>query len=295
MGTGILFSGITIVAPEAKSKVGAQASCFWRGLDLLVTFVLQVLGGAGAVWGCSEWASVRAGPNNNNWRVVSSVVGIVCFARWCSVQFTEDRRLDGVLASFLLQVLGAAGAIWGMCEIVGFRANYPEDCQELQSYDGFRAPAQLGAGEFEGPGDSWSPGYESCSNTYMFWRIICTAVFVLFLARWNRLVPQGSLGRALDVHAATFVLDVCGGAGAVWGASEIVTLRLGWGDIYFGQPSFDFWRCVCAPFFFLCLFSWAANWRSRETQAIQQGGQAKQACSQKGEIGGDEKTNIAEP
>merc|ERR1740138_1463168 len=109
-------------------------------------------------------------------------------------------------------------------------------------------------------------------NTYTLWRIICSVVFLLFVARWNRLVPGGAVGKALDVHAATFVLDVVGGAGAVWGVSEVAMLRLGWGDIYFGQPSFDLWRCVCAPFFLVCLFAWAADWRSQEARAAQQDG-----------------------
>eukprot|EP00927_Polykrikos_kofoidii_P058493 TRINITY_DN5303_c0_g1_i2.p2 TRINITY_DN5303_c0_g1~~TRINITY_DN5303_c0_g1_i2.p2 ORF type:complete len:310 (-),score=39.73 TRINITY_DN5303_c0_g1_i2:403-1269(-) len=286
---------VNAAASQANMKTGTLASLFWRGLDLFVTFILQVLGGAGAVWGCSEWASVRAGPNNNDWRVISSLVGLACLARWCSIQFTADRRLDGVLASFLLQVLGAAGAIWGIAEICGLRVNYPEHCQDFQSYDGFGGPARPDAGVFQGSGESWSPGYDSCSNTYTFWRSVCTVVFLVFLLRWNQLVPKGGLSRALDTHAATFVLDVVGGAGAVWGASEILTLRLGWGDVYFGQPSFDIWRCVCAPFFLICLFSWAADWRSREARYAQQGEQEEQEFSQKAPADGEALDTIAEP
>jgi len=263
---------------EAKPGVGAK-SPVWRGLELFVTFVLQVCGGCGAVWGSTEWASVRAGPNNNNWRAISSLVGLVCFARWCLIQFQSDHRLDGSLASFLLQVLGAAGAIWGIAEILGLRVNYPEQCKGLQVYDGFGAPASLDAGVFEGPGDSWSPFFESCGNTYLHWRVVCSVVFLLFVARWNRIVPKGRVGVILDIHVATFVLDVVGGAGAIWGVSEVATLRLGWGDLYFGQPSFDFWRIACAPFFMICLFAWAADWRSREEAAAQQGRQEQAAGS----------------
>ena len=63
---------------------------------------------------------------------------------------------------------------------------------------------------------------------------------------------------------STFVLDVCGGAGALWGASEVAgpagnSLRLGWGDEKFGQESFDFWRVLCSIVFLLCFVRWVCQ------------------------------------
>lgn len=72
---------------------------------LVTSFLLEVLGGAGAIWGCSEVRlprdartcaapvlcgepfrtrqafNVRAGPNNDAWRVICTVVFLMCSLR----------------------------------------------------------------------------------------------------------------------------------------------------------------------------------------------------------------------
>ena len=264
---------------EGSPRTGA-AAMLRRSMDLTVTFTLQVLGGCGAVWGCAEWLSIRGGPNNDNWRVISLIVGFVCFARWFMIQAWGDHRINNVFASFLLQVCGAAGAIWGVAEILGLRVNYPLNCHEPQQGNTGTFFNHVLTGEFTGPGRSWAPGYGTCQNTYLLWRVLCGVVFLLFLCRWNRLVPRNAVVKFLDLHVATFVLDVLGGAGAIWGCSEVFgpgghSLRLGWGDVNFGQPTFDFWRIACSPIFCLCLFAWALTWAERESEHAKSMGATK--------------------
>lgn len=187
-----------------------------------------------------------------------------------------------MLATFLLQVCGAAGAIWGVAEILGSRVNYPPDCHEPQQGNTGTLLNHVLTGEFTGPGNSWAPGYETCQNTYLFWRMMCGLVFLLFLCRWNRLVPQNAVAKFFDLHVGPFVLDVLGGAGAIWGCSEVFgpggySLRLGWGDVNYGQPSFDFWRIACAPVFGLCLVAWALAWQEREAEYVKAGASRKEA------------------
>ena len=79
-----------------------------------------------------------------------------------------------------------------------------------------------------------------------------------------RQVPFARVARMSIWCVSTFVLEVMGGAGALWGAAEVVgssghSLRRGWGDEHFGQPSFDLWRYLCAVTFALCLVRWALN------------------------------------
>jgi hypothetical protein len=159
--------------------------------------------------------------------------------------------------------------------MVGLRVNYPEDCHA----------EQLGStGPYTGTGNAWAPGYETCQNTLLPWRLACVVVFFAFFFRWQSdnlhvILPQACVSKAdtrlvtfikfLHLHVCTFVLEVLGGAGAVWGASEIVgpaghSLRLGWGDEGFGQESFDSWRWICLATFSTCLLRWAMTWQARE-------------------------------
>jgi hypothetical protein len=48
----------------------------------IVTFILEVLGSAGAVWGSSEIATLRHPETNETWRIIASVVGVIFFFRW---------------------------------------------------------------------------------------------------------------------------------------------------------------------------------------------------------------------
>lgn len=267
-----------MVPPAVELKQEKPLPVSWRkrgadGAELLATLLLEVLGGCGAIWGCSEYLGIRRGNNVSAWRAVSGAVGLWCFSRWMSVRVLKEppNEADTVLTFFILEVLGGAGAVWGCLEIAGYRAHYPTDCRGT-SVDG-----------------AWAPGYHDCLNTYAQCRAITSVFFGLFLLRFRWAMSRekrskrrvrifGSVLPSLQaactaglsenwvrgVGAAvetivSFVLDVCGGAGALWGASEVAYLRKGWGDSHYGQPSFDCWRLACAFTFGLCLLRWIRN------------------------------------
>ena len=212
--------------------------------------LLEVLGGCGAVWGCAEAFAVRDQHNNDEWRVLAASVGLLCLVRWVSIHCIRVPIGDEkeALASFLLVVLGGTGALWGCAEIAGLRLNYPTNCHD--GSDGGNASSLDGF---------WAPGFVECRNTYHFWRWLCVIALPLFwLAHQLRLRVQqhppatdssckrsrGCSGPFWAELLFSFVLEVLGGAGAVWGAAEVAYLRKGWGDPGFGQESFDAWRPI---------------------------------------------------
>lgn len=91
--------------------------------------------------------------------------------------------------------------------------------------------------------------YAACRNTCAGWRGACLLALPAFWAWWRRegwgwrrwQARHRAAGLAVGL-AASFVLDVMGGAGALWGAAEVAgraghSLRAGWADEHFGQPS----------------------------------------------------------
>mmetsp|Transcript_26421 Transcript_26421/g.54472 ORF Transcript_26421/g.54472 Transcript_26421/m.54472 type:complete len:329 (-) Transcript_26421:66-1052(-) len=101
--------------------------------------VLEVLGGAGDIWGCSEAVTLRNATNKFSWRVAAAAVGYVFFIRWvfqvfayclcfaglwsnpASFRMTLARWYDAFVSKLVLEVFGAAGAVWGFSEIVFLR------------------------------------------------------------------------------------------------------------------------------------------------------------------------------
>jgi len=233
----------------------------------MATFLLEVMGGAGAVWGSAEIAGVRFGANNDEWRAVCWCTFLLCITRWIAREAYGIKSHDGeVMAVFLLDVMGGGGAMWGCLEIAGYRVNYPKNCHDVTIY----RKADYTFANFTGINGAWGVQYNHCGNTYMESRIICAITFVLCGLSWQRLIPamffqaapeKPCFGLNLEFYTRTFLLEIMGGAGALWGFSEIcgrssASLRLGWGDIYFGQNSFDFWRAWCLAVFILCFYRW---------------------------------------
>ena len=211
--------------------------------ELVAKFVLEVAGGLGAVWGISETMAVRGARNGHEWRVCSIVVGALCLVRYLHLYIFRKKLASGysALSEFLLTVMGGVGAVWGTSEIAGLRLNYPSDCQ--------RIPVHA----------YWAPGYATCSNTYLFWRIFCCFIAIFFFIFWqrNEMLATRSCMRSRPTEIlSSFVLDVMGAAGAVWGSAEVFFLRAGWTDSHFGQDSFCTWRLVCIPVLLLALLRW---------------------------------------
>lgn len=249
---------------------------FWqytkRVMDLMATFLLEVMGGAGAVWGSSECAGVRIGVDNDTWRAVCWGAFILCVWRWGAREFLGKIHVEmEVMAVFLLDVLGGAGAMWGCLEIAGYRANYPANCHDVDVV----SPQ----GTFTGIGGSWGPPgrYDECAATFPQSRIVCAPVFILCWLAWQKLLVGD-----VTFYLRTFLLQVMGGAGALWGFSEICgkagdSFRYGWGDIYYGQKSFDFWRVCCGITFVACTIRWIfvcaipgppADWNENNIEVI---------------------------
>ena len=198
------------------------------------------------------------------------MVGFLCLFRWVQVVVMRKNASPDqeCLATFLLQVFGGAGAVWGGLEIVGIRVNYPTNCQELQPWGNSSV------------GNAWAPGYATCRNTLLECRIITGTLFVWFMYLWWTVRHRQGPGNTKILNPAdmdgdgvvtpyeyvsfmvsTFILEVVGGVGALWGVSEVASdgkgsLRAGWADKDFGQPSFDTWRIWCALVGACCLLRW---------------------------------------
>lgn len=232
-------------------------------LMLFYSLILEVFGGVGAVWGCAEAWNLRDSNNGNEWRLVSIIVGTLCLWRWVVVCLMpifgwcwkkRNMKAYEYVYKFLLEVLGGVGAIWGSSEICGLRTAYPPDCQDTSLYLG-------------GAGESWSPGFEDCKDSNKLWRIFCVFFLCYFFLWWGRFdfaVTRGMteakmkeyiLYRFLDGFSS-FILEVLGACGALWGLAEVLRIRGGWSDEYFGQPDFDVWRIVSAIIFPIFMVFW---------------------------------------
>lgn len=119
----------------------------WTCFEIYASrFVLQVLGGCGAVWGCSEVVGLRRSnsenSNSDSWRIGAACVGCLFLIRWmlqiasyCLIIKPLSNRasssssclamgmewFETVVVKVILEVFGAAGAIWGFSQIIMLR------------------------------------------------------------------------------------------------------------------------------------------------------------------------------
>ena len=77
--------------PPPPAALQSARSCLELMLTFGAKFVLEVLGGAGAVWGSSEVLLLRTSANVHVWRPISIFFGSLFFLRWCS-QFATALR-----------------------------------------------------------------------------------------------------------------------------------------------------------------------------------------------------------
>jgi len=124
-----------------RQRPAHRCACFQSHAS---NFFLQVLGGAGAIWGFSEVIMLRHANNAMEWRVASMVVGSVFLIRWmfqivadCSYLVawwsTDDdpssirviilQWYEMLVVKFVLEVFGATGAVWGFSEVVTLRSS----------------------------------------------------------------------------------------------------------------------------------------------------------------------------
>ena len=172
-------------------------------------FVLEVCGGGGALWGSMETLGLRNPETQDFWRFSCSIFLCIFFARFV-IQARDYlghavepgvkpwvRLVQIFSAKFVLEVLGGAGAIWGWSEVITWRN----------------------------------------AETIWFWRPISLTVGAVFFCRWilqicdyvgempNSKLSIPQLKRMCEIFSAKLVLEVFGGAGAIWGFSEALGLR----------------------------------------------------------------------
>lgn len=247
-------------------------------------FVLEVLGGAGAIWGFSEVLTLRNPDTVQTWRVYALTVGFIFAIRFLlqikdfidhtSIENTGPKRLVQVFAAKLvLEVFGGGGAIWGFSEVLTFRNHntqeewrvisatvgaifgvrwllqivdfsYGIDHEKVQSNKILRLyqifSAKLVLEVFGGGGAVWG-STEALTlrvpETQEYWRGFAQAAAIVFFGRWliqMKNYVRENFGedkdrinfiRAYQIFSAKFILEVAGGAGAIWGFSEVCTLR----------------------------------------------------------------------
>jgi len=204
--------------------------------------VLEVFGAGGAIWGFSEAATLRYAETNEFFRSFALIVAIIFTARFCLQikDFIEEIIYGGTSsiasidkkirlfqifsAKFVLEFLGGAGAIWGYSEVCNFRN--PE--------------------------------------TVHTWRFYALTVGIVFFIRWLLQIKDfitdydveamsSPFVRLFQIFSAKLVLEVFGGGGAIWGFSEVLTLR--------NPETQEFWRhnAQIAAFIFFVRFSLQIN------------------------------------
>lgn len=182
--------------------------------------VLEVFGGGGAIWGFSEVCTFRRPETQEFWRHVALTVASIFFCRFIlqirdfigeihGIKNTIDdqkswTRFFQIFAGrIVLEVFGGGGAIWGFSEAATLRNH---ETQEFWRYNA---------------------------------KVVAFIFFCRFLLQCNDYLKdmngdnfifdlpmkRKDIVRFVQVFSATMILQVFGGGGAVWGFSEVLTLR----------------------------------------------------------------------
>jgi len=204
-------------------------------------FILEVMGAAGALWGCADFLNFRdTTAHEENVRALAILFGFIFATRyWWHVKnwweherdylpIESNHRTDMLaffqskLSVFVLQVMGGAGAVWGAAEVVKLR----DDSNRTE------------------------------------WTTTATVVGLCFFIRFGLQIlgeykpmlwsdessVQMKIHRWFEATAVKFDLEVLGAGGAVWGASEVATLRT--------VDTLYIWRPVSAIVGFVYTIRW---------------------------------------
>ena len=117
-----------------------------------VLMLRRFRGGTGAIWGSAEIATLRNSGNRRSWVLIASIFLCMFFVRWVfqvvayllympslwadesSIQMKAVRWMNAGPVFVILDVLGAAGAIWGSSEVATLRnAENVEDWRLIAS------------------------------------------------------------------------------------------------------------------------------------------------------------------
>ena len=104
-----------------QSKLTRLAWLLFAFVALVLRLVLEVIGGAGAIWGGSEVFHLRTDTTNELWRWISVAVGVLCFLRFVTLNAPQQED-EG-------DILGPAGP-WSLRTPVRLRAvcEHPFHC-----------------------------------------------------------------------------------------------------------------------------------------------------------------------
>jgi len=190
--------------------------------------------------GFSEALTLRNHETNEFWRHAAIIFGVIFFTRWC-LQVTDflkrmkREELDPIdpwvrfyqifSAKLVLEVFGGAGAIWGFSEVLTLRHPGTTEFWRFQALTmGFIMFLR----------------YLMQMKDYVISVKYPDTVLIISKEHWIRL---------LQVYSAKLVLEVFGGGGAIWGFSEVITLR--------HPGTQEFWRfnASVVAFIFFCRYA----------------------------------------
>lgn len=98
---------------KLDSIINRLAFSLFALMALLLRIVLEVIGGAGAIWGGAEVVKLRTADNPELWRWISIAVGVLCFLRFVTLN-APQKEDEG-------DILGPAGP-WSLRLPVRLRA-----------------------------------------------------------------------------------------------------------------------------------------------------------------------------
>ncbi|KAL7526901.1 hypothetical protein ACHAXR_002719, partial [Thalassiosira sp. AJA248-18] len=82
---------------KLDSIINRLAFSLFALMALLLRIVLEVIGGAGAIWGGAEVVKLRTADNPELWRWISIAVGVLCFLRFVTLNAPEKEDEGDIL------------------------------------------------------------------------------------------------------------------------------------------------------------------------------------------------------
>jgi len=99
-----------------KNRLTRLAWLSFAFVALLLRLVLEVIGGAGAIWGGSEVFHLRDSTSNELWRYISIGVGVFCFLRFVTLNAPQAEDEGDILGPAGPWSLRTAARLRAVCE-----------------------------------------------------------------------------------------------------------------------------------------------------------------------------------
>jgi len=117
----VILQGDEKESRHMQNKLTRLAWLCFAFMALVLRLVLEVIGGAGAIWGGSEVFHLRTNTTTELWRWISVAVGVLCFLRFVTLNAPQEED-EG-------DILGPAGP-WSLRTPVRLRAvcEHPFHC-----------------------------------------------------------------------------------------------------------------------------------------------------------------------